>query len=191
MNIYVLYENEDWMPPLRAALEKRDLSYQNRFVEGGVLNMGKAPAPQLVVNRMSPSSHTRGHQAGVRFVREYLWFLEFQGCRVINGSRSFQLEVSKVQQYAALGAAGILTPHTIAVTGTEGLVAAAKKMAAPFITKHNQGGKGLGVQLFRSHQGFADFMESGAFVDSPDSINLLQQYVEPVEPFITANTGLV
>jgi hypothetical protein len=28
-------------------------------------------------------------------------------------------------------------------------------------------------------------MESGAFVDSPDSINLLQQYVEPAEPFIT------
>ena len=74
MNITILYENEDWMPPLRAALENRDLSYQNRFVEGGVLNMGKSPAPQLVVNRMSPSSHTRGHQAGVRFVREYLWF---------------------------------------------------------------------------------------------------------------------
>jgi len=185
MSLTILFENEDWMPPLRAALDKSDLDYDARFMDGGVLDMNEAPGAGVVVNRMSPSSHTRGHQLGVSFVREYLYYLEAQGCRIINGSTSFRLEVSKVAQYAALSEFGIMTPHTIAVTGTKGLVEASKKMAAPFITKHNQGGKGLGVQLFKSHQAFADFIESGAFSDSPDAINLLQQYIEPAQPFIT------
>ena len=185
MAITVLFENEAWMPPLRAALEARNLPYTARFMDGGVLDMSDSSEPDVYVNRMSPSSHTRGHQSGVCFVREYLGLLESRGCRIINGSQSFRLEVSKVQQYAALQSAGILIPHTIAVTGTEGLVEAAQKMPAPFITKHNQGGKGLGVQLFRSHAGFEDYIQSGAFENSPDAINLLQQYVEPAEPFIT------
>lgn len=185
MSITILFENEDWMPPLRKALDKQQLSYDAQFMDGGILNLGLVPEQEIVINRMSPSSHTRGHQAGVQFVREYLSFLETNGVRIINGSRSFRLEVSKVQQDAALQAAGIRTPHTIAVTGTEALLEASKQMKAPFITKHNQGGKGLGVQLFRTHKAFEKFITSGQFEDSPDSINLLQEYIEPAEKFIT------
>ena len=185
MGIYILYENEDWMPPLRMALDKFNLSYEEIFMDGGVIDMAIPPQPGIYINRMSPSSHTRGHQAGVHFAKEYIAYLESHGCRVINGSHTFRLEVSKVQQYAALEAAGIQTPHTIAVAGTAAMAEASAKMATPFITKHNQGGKGLGVQLFRSHEGFTDFIETGAFEDSPDDINLLQQYIEPAEQFIT------
>ena len=116
MSITILFENEDWMPPLRKALDTTELDYSEQFVDGGILNLGLEPNEQVVINRMSPSSHTRGHQAGVQFVREYLTFLEEKGVRIINGSRSFRLEVSKVQQDSALQAAGIRTPHTIAVT---------------------------------------------------------------------------
>ena len=172
MSITILFENEDWMPPLRKALDTTELDYVEQFVDGGILNLGLEPTEQVVINRMSPSSHTRGHQAGVQFVREYLTFLEEKGVRIINGSRSFRLEVSKVQQDAALQAAGIRTPHTIAVTGTEKLIEASKQMKTPFITKHNQGGKGLGVQLFKSHEAFEDFIKAGKYEDSPDSINL-------------------
>jgi hypothetical protein len=185
MSTTILFENEDWMPPLRGALDKTGLDYEERFMDGGILNLGLEPEEQIVINRMSPSSHTRGHQAGVQFVREYLTFLEEKGVRIINGSRSFRLEVSKVQQDAALQSAGIRTPHTIAVTGTEKLIEASKQMKTPFITKHNQGGKGLGVQLFKSHKAFEDFINAGKYEDSPDSINLLQEYIEPAEKFIT------
>ena len=159
MSITILFENEDWMPPLRGALDKTGLDYQEQFMDGGILNLGLEPQEQIVINRMSPSSHTRGHQAGVQYVREYLSFLEAKGVRIINGSQSFRLEVSKVQQDAALQAAGIRTPHTIAVTGTEKLIEASKQMKTPFITKHNQGGKGLGIRLFEAVEPLAQWLE--------------------------------
>ncbi|MEE2960945.1 MAG: alpha-L-glutamate ligase [Myxococcota bacterium] len=186
MKVYVLYENEEWMPPLRKALAQRNLETEEIFLNGGVLDFGETPKPGVYINRMSPSSHTRGHQAGVRFAKEYLTYLEsFTGCRLINGSQAFRLEVSKVHQYAALEAFGIRTPRTIAVTGTKDMGTASRVLKPPFITKHNQGGKGLGVQLFRSHEGLDEFLKEGSFQDSPDGINLLQQYIEPAEAFIT------
>ena len=98
-------------------------------------------------------------------------------------------------QYAALEAHGIRTPRTVAVVGQQHALDAAESFAGrPFITKHNQGGKGLGVQLFRSHEAFDAFVDAGGLTDgrdgealpqSPDGIVILQQYIEPAAPFIT------
>lgn len=134
---------------------------------------------------MSPSAHTRNHGEGVHFVREYIAWLELHGRRVVNGSRAFALEVSKVRQDAALRAAGIDTPRTIAIIGREALVDAGRRMTPPFITKHNMGGKGLGVRLFRDHESFAAYVNGADFEVSFDGVTLLQQYIQPPEPFIT------
>lgn len=186
MTVHVLFENEDWMPPLRDALASRGLSWEEHFVDGGVLDLSGEPPAGVFINRMSPSSHTRGHQGGVAFLGEYLGFLEAHGRRVINGSRAFSLEVSKVRQDLALRAVGVRTPRTIAVIGgPEPLKRAARTLPTPFITKHNQGGKGLGVQLFRDLAAFDAYVDSPDFVDGPDGVTLLQQYIVPAEPFIT------
>lgn len=186
MNVHILYENPDWMPPLRQALADRGLTSQEHFCEGGVVDLGTMPAEGVWLNRMSPSSHTRGHQGGVQFARELLSWLEACGRPVINGSAAFALEVSKIRQHAALSALGIRTPRTIGVVGgPDMLLAAARQLPTPFITKHNQGGKGLGVQLFRSHEAFQSFLEAGSWQGSPDGVDLVQQYVQPVEPYIT------
>ena len=96
------------------------------------------------------------------------------------------LEMSKVQQYAALRRAGLITPHTIAVSGgSEPLKQAAQSMPLPFITKHNRGGKGLGVQLFRSLDTFNAYVDSPEFEKPVDHMTLLQEYIEAPEPFIT------
>jgi hypothetical protein len=183
--VHVLYENEAWLPPLTQALESRGLRWQAHFVAGGAIDLSR-PAPEGVfVNRMSPSAHTRGHQGGVRYVAELLGWLEASGRRVINGSEAFALEVSKVRQDWTLRAAGIDTPETIAVVGREELGAAARRLGTPFITKHNQGGKGLGVQLFRDLEAFDAYIASDAFEESPDGVTLLQRYIQPPEPFIT------
>ena len=58
-------------------------------------------------------------------------------------------------------------------------------MEGPFITKHNQGGKGLGVRLFRDLASFDAYVDSDEFEDGIDGVTLLQQYIEPPEPFIT------
>lgn len=186
MPVHILFENPDWMPPLREALDARGVPYVEHFVEGGTLDLGAAPPTGIFLNRMSPSSHTRGHQGGVEFTKHFLSTVEAFGRRVINGTQAFGLEVSKVRQHAALEAFGIATPRTIAVVGSkEQLRAAAHQMPTPFITKHNQGGKGLGVQLFRDHDSFDRMLDSGTWEGSPDGVNLVQQYIEPAFPFIT------
>ena len=181
----VLYENEDWLPPLVASLEKKSLPYKLRFINGGDIDISVPPEPAVYINRMSPSSHTRGHMDGVRFMREYLWVLESHGLPVINGSNSFSFELSKVRQHSALEAFGIQTPRTIATTGTKSLKETALQLKPPFITKHNQGGKGLGVKLFQSHQAFFDNLAGNPYESSPDNINLLQDYIQPKNQYIT------
>ncbi len=184
--IYVLYENEEWMPPLREALKQQELPFEEWFVDSGVLDLHEEPPPGVFFNRMSPSAHTRGHARGLALTGSLLAWLEGYGRRVINGSRAWDLEVSKVRQYQQLRRFGIETPHTLAVVGgPEELKEAARRMPLPFITKHNCSGKGLGVFLFRSLEEFDRYVESEAFVPSPDGVTLLQEYIEPREAFIT------
>ncbi len=185
-DVHILFENEDWMPPLREALSAAGLTWAEHFTDGGSLDLASTPPQGVWINRMSPSSHTRGHQGGVNFLREYLFHLEAHGRRVINGSNAFALEVSKVRQDLALRQEGIDTPQTIAVIGgAERLKAAARKIGLPFITKHNQGGKGLGVVLFEDFESFDLYVDSDGFEDGVDGVTLLQQYIRPPEPFIT------
>jgi glutathione synthase/RimK-type ligase-like ATP-grasp enzyme len=183
--IHILYENQAWLAPLEAALTQRGLPYVLHFVDGGTFDLSRTPPEGIWLNRMSPSSHTRGHQGGVRYVSELLGWLESHGRRVINGSQAFALELSKVKQDIALRTFGILSPRTITVVGQERLKPAAREMDLPFITKHNQGGKGLGVKLFRSLEDFDAYVDGPDFIEDPGGITLLQQYIEPAEPHIT------
>ncbi len=186
MKIYVLYENQDWLPPLRRELDLAALPYDAWFVHTGAIDLSQEPPDGVFLNRMSPSSHTRGHRESVDYMRELLTWLESYDRRVINGSRALALEMSKVQQYTALRRAGLLTPHTIAVSGgSDALKTAALQMPLPFITKHNRGGKGLGVQLFRSLHAFNAYVDSPEFEKPVDHITLLQEYIEAPEPYIT------
>jgi hypothetical protein len=104
---------------------------------------------------------------------------------VVNGRAALELEVSKAAQLAALRAAGFDVPRTLAVAGDGGLRAAARKLPVPFISKHNQGGKGLGVRLFASHGEFDTYLASQEYVAPVDGITLLQEYLRAAEPFIT------
>ena len=183
--IVVLYENEDWLVPLVSSLKKKDLPYQTRFMNGGQIDISRTPEKAVYINRMSPSSHTRGHMNGVRFMREYLSVLEAHGMPIINGSNSFSFELSKVRQHSFLEAFGIQTPRTIATVGMQHLEESVKEMKPPFISKHNQGGKGLGVQLFHSQEGCLNFLSEDKYENSPDGVNLLQDYIRPAKQHIT------
>jgi len=183
--LHILYENHAWLAPLEAALNERNIPYVLHFVDGGSFDLSETPPEGIWLNRMSPSSHTRGHQAGVQYVAELLGWLESHGRRVINGSQAFAMELSKVKQDIALRRFGIRSPRTIAVVGQDRLKDAARNMELPFITKHNQGGKGLGVKLFRSLEDFDAYVDGPDFIQDPGNVTLLQQYIEPAEPHIT------
>ena len=183
--IYVIHENDAWVEPLRAAFAELGLPYEEWFLDEGSLDLTSAPPEGVFYNRMSASSHTRGHRYGPELTAAVLAWLELHGRRVINNGRALQLEISKIAQYTALSRHGIRTPRTVAAVGKSRIVEGAKKFDQAFITKHNRAGKGLGVRLFQSVEALEDYVYSGAFEDSVDGITLVQEYIRAPEPFIT------
>jgi hypothetical protein len=183
--IFVLHENDAWVEPLREAFTLRKLPYEEWFLSEGRVDLSEVPPEGVFYNRMSASSHTRGHRYAPELTAPVLSWLEMYGRRVVNDGRALQLEISKVAQYTALSRHGIRTPRTIAALGRDNIVAAAKMMPGPFITKHNRAGKGLGVKLFQTVDALADHVDSAAFEDSVDGITLIQEYISSPDSSIT------
>jgi RimK-like ATP-grasp domain len=183
--IFVLHENDAWVEPLRDAFALRKLPFEEWFLSDGKVDLSQPPPEGVFYNRMSASSHTRAHRYAPELTGAVLAWLEMHGRRVVNNSRALQLEISKVAQYAALSKHGIRTPRTVAAVGRDNIVAAAKTMKGPFITKHNRAGKGLGVKLFQTVDALVDHVDSAAFEDSVDGITLIQEYISSPEPYIT------
>ena len=185
MKVHVLHENPDWYAPLGAAFDAAGVPHEQWLLGDGVLDLTGPPPDGVFWSRMSASSHTRGHPYAKDLTRGVLCWLEAHGRVVVNGRRVLELEMSKVDQLTALAAAGFDVPATIAVAGRDGLAAAARRMPAPFITKHNQGGKGLGVRLWSSHEELEAALAGPGWEDPVDGITLVQEYLRAAAPFIT------
>ena len=183
--IYVIHENDAWVEPLRAAFAERRLPYTEWFVANGTLDLASEPPHGVFYNRMSASSHTRGHRYAAELTGGVLAWLEAHGRRIVNDGRALALEISKMAQYAALGRAGIRVPATIAAVGRKEIVAAAATMRGRFVTKHNRAGKGLGVRLFDDVEALERYVDSDAFEDSVDGVTLIQQYIDAPDGSIT------
>jgi hypothetical protein len=185
VKVHVLHENPDWYAPLAAAFDATGVPHEQWLLGEGPVDLGDQPPAGVFWSRMSASSHTRGHPYAKDQARALLGWLESHGRRVVNGRRVLELEVSKAAQLTALRQAGFDVPATIAVAGTAELAAVARKLPVPFISKHNQGGKGLGVRLFESHDEFAEHVSSPGYVPPVDGITLLQEYLRAAQPVIT------
>lgn len=186
--IFVIHENDAWVEPLRAAFEAEGRPFEEWFLDEGVIPFDSAPPEGVFYNRMSASSHTRGHRFAPELTHGTLNWLEAHGRRVVNGTRALYLEVSKLAQYAALNRAGIRTPRTVAAVGRDHVIAAARAFGpGPYILKPNRGGKGLGVQLFQTVDAIAGYFDSPqAAEEAPiDGVWLVQEYIRSAEPFIT------
>jgi len=183
--IYILHENDQWVAPLRDELARLRAPFREWFLHEGSLDLSQSPPAGIFYNRMSASSHTRGHRYAPEYTASVLEWLESHGRRVINQRRALALEVSKVAQYTALRALGIRTPHTIAAVGREAILNAAREFSAAFITKHNRAGKGLGVRLFLDSRELARHLDTRELEQSVDGITLLQEFIEAPAPFIT------
>src|ERR1700754_3525131 len=149
-SIFVLHENSTWVEPLRRAFAERNAPFTEWFLDRGSLDLGASPPQGIFYNRMSASSHTRGHRYAPEYTAAVLAWLTRHGRRIVNGERALQLELSKVAQYESLVGFGIETPATIAAIGREHIPQAASAIGYPVILKHNRAGKGLGVKLIYS-----------------------------------------
>ncbi|MGH6912407.1 MAG: ATP-grasp domain-containing protein, partial [Geminicoccales bacterium] len=159
--IHVLHENAEWVVPLEAAFREQALPHELWFLDEGSVDLDAPPPAGVFYNRMSASSHTRGHRFAPELTHVVLNWLERSGRRVVNTSRALYLEISKVAQYAALERAGLPVPRSIAAVGREQVLGAARLLdQTPFILKPNRGGKGLGVQLLTSIDALAAFLDA-------------------------------
>lgn len=194
--IYIIHENPEWIPPFKEAFDRAGVSFSEILLTQGGITLDSIPPQGVFWSRLSASSHTRDNAFSKEYGRALLAWLESYGRCVINGSSVLELEVSKVKQALLLESffksqgVDFKTPKTLAVFGKTDLINAASSFAKnlnhkPFITKHNQGGKGLGVRLFENINEFRDYVESSEFELPIDGITLLQEYVESREAFIT------
>ncbi|GAA4181641.1 glutathione synthase [Gryllotalpicola koreensis] len=155
----------------------------------GELDPLAVPPGGVFWSRISASSHTRGHILSKEYARAVLAWLEANGRRTVNGRAVLELEVSKVAQLAALRRAGIEVPRTVAAIGTPHLLDVARaferQSPGPFVVKHNQGGKGLSVARFDAADELEAALAAGQLEEPQDGITLVQEYVQPAEPFIT------
>jgi hypothetical protein len=186
-HIHVIHENAAWLEPLAHALDAEGLPWRDWHLDQGAFDLSRPPPPGVFYNRMSASSHTRGHRFAAELTAAVLAWLESHGRRIVNGGRALDLEISKARQYGALAAAGIRTPRTIVVAGADLLVETMRRQfdGGPAILKPNRGGKGLGVRLFHSAEGLQDFVASPEYERPIDGLHLLQEYVRAERPLIT------
>ena len=178
--IAVIYENEAWMAPLFAALERVGAPYQPVYADDLVVDPRTAPpAWSLAVNKVSPSSYLRGHAASIDTARRLLPYLEEHGIRVVNGSRAFALETSKVRQLELLRELGIRAPAGSAVAAPTEVVDAARGLRFPVIVKPNVGGSGALMRRFDDVGALAD---AAPTLDlGPDGTGLVQEFLESVD----------
>jgi len=189
--IFVIHENDKWMEPLREAFKREGTEWEEwNLGYGGEVDLSSVPPEGVFYNRMSASSHTRGHRYAIEHTHAILEWLETHERRVVNGSKALLLEQSKIRQYAALERSGIRTPRTVVVTGNydirdpeaiERLINSAQKSFGntPFISKHNRSGRGLGVRLWNDCKYFESYLQKEFYNELPvDGIMLLQQYID-------------
>jgi len=176
--IYIIHENDEWIVPLRKELQKLDVPFEEWHLGKRNVDHLDKPPQGIFYNRMSASSHTRGHRYAPEYTAVVLNWLEKNNRRVINNSRALNLEVSKSLQYKELEEFGIKTPKTIYCSNKESILKSANIFRKPFITKHNRGGKGLGVKLFNNKKELDSHVSGKDFEPSIDGITLLQEYID-------------
>ena len=186
--VYIIHDNPEWIVPFTQALDRLGVPHIEWLLPETTIDLAAEPPQGLFWSRLSASAHTRTDRHVKEYGRAVLDWLAAAGRRVINGRDVYELEVSKIRQHRGLAGRGFDVPRTAAAFGPQALVEAAGTFTPPFITKHNQGGKGLGVRRFDSHSELsdaaADFAPRGA--NAPiDGITLIQEYVQPALPFIT------
>jgi len=177
--IYIIHENDEWTSPLEEELIKLNAPYEKWHMNFNLIDTNQSPPLGVFYNRMSASSHTRGHRYAPEYTSIILDWLEYHERKVVNGSRALNLEISKSLQYKELKNEGIKIPKTFFAKGKKQLLNLSKNFERPFITKHNRAGKGLGIKLFDDLQKFEKHVNSSYFEESIDGITILQDYIKP------------
>lgn len=178
--VAVFYEHPRWFEPLFAELERREVpvfrldAAEHSF---SPQDLGGAEAASLVFNRMSPSAGNRGRGDCIHYTLQYLAHLERRGVRVINGTRAFEYEISKVRQLSLLEALGLPYPRARVIHRPEQAPAAAEGLRFPVAVKPNVGGSGVGVIRFDTPDALQEGVLTGRIDLGLDRTGLVQEFI--------------
>src|SRR4029453_7885719 len=136
--VEILYEHPQWFEPLFAELERREIPYER--IHAASLEFDPAdrePRYSLVVNRMSPSSWTRGNERALFATVHYLRYLEAIGTPVLNGHDAYLVELSKARQIGLFARLGLAHPRTRVIDDPRLAAEAARELEFPVLVKPN------------------------------------------------------
>ena len=86
--IYVIHENDEWIIPLREALKKINSPYEEWHIGKNEIKTSDIPPSGVFYNRMSASSHSRGHRYEPENTKKILTWLEKHNRRIINNTKA-------------------------------------------------------------------------------------------------------
>jgi len=174
----IVYEHPQWFVPLFAELDRRGLPYDRLDISVHRFDPDIAGLPWTVaLNRMSPSAYLRGHGHAIPYTRELLRFFEAQDVDVVNGSRAFALETSKVAQLMLLRSLGLRAPRARVINHASQAPPAGEGLTFPLVVKPNIGGSGAGIQRFETAQVLREAASQGAIDVGIDGTALLQEFL--------------
>lgn len=174
----IVYEHPQWFVPLFAELDRRGVPYDRIDVSTHGFDPLADGVPWTVaLNRMSPSAHMRGHGHAIPYTRELLRFLEGKGVDVVNGSRAFALETSKVTQLTLLHSLGLRAPRARVINHGSQAAAAAEGLTFPVVVKPNIGGSGAGIQRFETPRALQEAARQGPIDVGIDGTALVQEFL--------------
>ena len=175
--IGILDEHPEWSARLIGELTRRGLPWEKIDHSSHAFDpRDRRPAYSVIVNRSSPSSHTRGH-AGVLFYAEaFLAHVESLGIPVINPVAAYRFEKSKALQLGLFERLGVRYPRAVVVNHRDQVLKALDAVRFPLVIKPNVGGSGAGIVRFSTREELAERLDTLAF--GPDGTALVQEFIE-------------
>ncbi len=178
--IGILDEHPEWSARLTAELTQQGLPWEKIDHSSHAFDpRDRQPAYSVIVNRTSPSSHTRGHKAVLFYAEALLAHAESLGIPVINPVTAYRFEKSKALQLGLFERLGVRYPRALVVNHRDQVLKALDRVRFPLVVKPNVGGSGAGIARFTTREDLAQGLDTLDF--GPDGTALVQEYIESEE----------
>ena len=183
----IYFEHPEWFVPLFAELEARAIRYERIDAASNLLDIAESLADKysLFINRMSPSSHLRGHQSGIFHTQSVIAHAELNGVPVVNGVKAYSYEINKSKQLSLLASLNLGYPISKAINDASLALKASEGVRFPIVVKANIGGSGAGIVRYNSREELAEAAATGSIQLGLDGTALVQEYVPARDGHIT------
>lgn len=172
----IFYEHPEWFKPMFAEFDRRGIAYDEQLAYEHHFDPAQRHSPYaLVVNRMSPSAHTRGHAHTIPYTLQYLAYLKSIGANVFNGYDPYTYEFSKARQIDLLERLGVPYPKARVINHPAQAFRAAEGLNYPLIVKPNIGGSGAGIRRFDTPHELREASSHGSIELGLDHTALVQE----------------